>query len=95
MAIAPPHGFLVSRCSRTAAAGFGAVFRSAALQANCTSNQALLDRTGRVLLACMAELARKGLHVLPAIVLLPYVACAFRRLQRGEASHMPMLGQGL
>ncbi len=48
-----------------------------------------------MVIACMAELARKGLHVLPAIVLLPYVACAFRRLQRGEASHMPMLGQGL
>jgi hypothetical protein len=39
----------------------------------------------------MAELARKGLHVLPAIVLLPYVAYAFRRLQRTDALHEPML----
>ena len=95
MAIAPPHGFLVSRCSRTAAPGFGAVFRSAAGQADTTSNQAQLDRTGTVFVACMVGLARKGLHVLPAIVLLPYVACAFRRLQRGDALHEPMLGQGL
>ena len=95
MAIAPAHGFLVSRCSRTAAPGFGALFRSAARQANTTSNQTQLDRTGRVTVACMTEFARKGLHVLPAIVLLPNVVCAFRRLQRGEALHEPMLSQAL
>jgi hypothetical protein len=38
----------------------------------------------------MVGLARKGLHVLPAIVLLPYVACAFRRLQRVDALQEPM-----
>lgn len=43
----------------------------------------------------MTEFARKGLHVLPAIVLLHNVACAFRRLQRGEALHEPMLSQAL
>ena len=40
--------------------------------------------------ACMVGLARKGLHVLPAIVLLPYVACAFRRLQRVDAVQEPL-----
>jgi hypothetical protein len=43
----------------------------------------------------MVGLARKGLHVLPAIVLLPYVACAFKRLQRGDALHVPMFSQAL
>jgi hypothetical protein len=85
MAIESTQGGLLSRWSRHAAESSGALFRSAAVQTKGTSNQPELDRTGRVNVACMVGLARKGLHVLPAVVLLPYVACAFRQLQRVDA----------
>jgi len=93
MAIAPSQGALRSRWSRHAAERSDALFRSAAAQTKGTSNQPQLDRRGRVIVACMVGLARKGLHVLPAIVLLPYVACAFRRLQRLDPSQELMLSQ--
>lgn len=82
MAIALSPEGLLSRWSRHAAESSDALFRSAAAQIKSTSNHLQLDRTGRVTVACMVGLARKGLHVLPAMVLLPYVACAFRRMQR-------------
>lgn len=37
----------------------------------------------------MVGLARRALHVLPVIVLLPYVACSFRRLRRIDSWHEP------
>ncbi len=85
MAIAPSQGALLSRWSRHAADSSDPLFRSAAAQTKGTPHQPQLGRRGRVIVAFMVGLARKGLHVLPAIVLLPYVACAFRRLQRGDA----------
>jgi hypothetical protein len=65
------------------------------VQISGTSNVSDLDRTDRAIVVRMVGLARRALHVLPVIVLLPYVACTFRRLQRADSSHGPMLPQAL
>ena len=61
------------------------------VQISGTSNVSGLDRTDRTIVVRMVGLVRRALHVLPVIVLLPYVACTFRRLRRADSWHEPML----
>jgi hypothetical protein len=71
------------------------VWSSRTVQISGTSTQSNLDRTNRVIVVRMVGLARRALHVLPVVVLLPYVACTFRRLRRVDSWHEPTRPQAL